>query len=88
MTEVKPQKQNALEGFFRHQRRAVEHTGKAIFNLVPREARRHGRAAIREGLLSFRVLINDALDVLEDDSSSARRAASGKPGKKIKVEVQ
>ncbi|MBN1287801.1 MAG: hypothetical protein JXB47_20550 [Anaerolineae bacterium] len=79
-----------LEAFLRHQAKAAEHAGKAVFNLVPCEARRHGRAAARECLLSFRALIDGVVDRLDDKPAGVRPAAREprEPVKKIKVEVE
>ena len=80
---------NPLEVFVRHQVKATEHASKAVFHLVTQESRDHGKAALRECLLSFRALIDGAVDTLGETPAAGETSALPPRGtaKKIKIEV-
>jgi hypothetical protein len=76
---------NAVKDFADHQAQAAKHLRKVVFNLVPGEARAHGKAALKEGLLSLRTLIDGAVEWLE--RSQAAQPAAKQPANKTKVKV-
>lgn len=80
-----------LEGlrlFAQHQIRAARHMGEALASLIPKEARAHSRAAVREWLLSFRALIDEAAGALGGEDAAATGTPSPQRAKKVKVKVE
>ena len=56
---------NPVEAFIYHQRRALEHTGKALEALLPEGFREHGTSASKEFIKSFQVLVDAAIGEIE-----------------------
>ena len=73
-----------FDQFLKHQRQAAEARREAWRNIVPTGFRENMRLARRHTLLSFRVLIDAALERIE--AQSAPEGAAGR--KKVKVEVE
>jgi len=96
--EEKPN--NPVESFIYHQRRALEHTSKALEALLPEGFREHGATASKEFIKSFQVLVDAAIgeiekattrvqDVVEeakDDDNNDKPSTTGRT--KVKVEVE
>lgn len=89
-----------LTGFLEHQVAAAQETLKALEALVPPDFRTHSRAARREFLLSFKVLLDGAMTSVERELNKSRHATppekpTGSTGSgpsttgksKVKVEV-
>ena len=90
---------NPVEAFIFHQRRALEHTGKALEALLPEGFREHGTTASKEFIKSFQVLVDAAIGEIEkattrvqDAGEDAKDDGNDKPsttGKtKVKVQVE
>jgi hypothetical protein len=90
---------NPVESFIYHQRRALEHTSKALEALLPEGFREHGATASKEFIKSFQVLVDAAIgeiekattrvqDVVEEakDDSNDKPSSTGRT--KVKVEVE
>ncbi|MBI1281099.1 MAG: hypothetical protein GC179_23435 [Anaerolineaceae bacterium] len=96
-SEEKPN--NPVESFIYHQRRALEHTSKALEALLPEGFREHGASASKEFIKSFQVLVDAAIgeiekattrvqDVTEDDKGDGNDKPSTTGRTKVKVEVE
>lgn len=96
-SEEKPN--NPVESFIYHQRRALEHTSKALEALLPEGFREHGATASKEFIKSFQVLVDAAIgeiekattrvqDVVEEakDDDNDKPSTTGRT--KVKVEVE
>ena len=88
---------NPVESFIYHQRRALEHTGKALEALLPEGFRDHGTSASKEFIKSFQVLVDAAIGEIEkattrvqDANESNKDDGNDKPSStgKTKVKVQ
>lgn len=88
---------NPVESFIYHQRRALEHTGKALEALLPEGFREHGTSASKEFIKSFQVLVDAAIGEIEKATTRVQDAAEAatdddndKPSTtgKTKVKVQ
>jgi hypothetical protein len=68
--------------FLRHQKRAVEETGKAVDSLLPPGFKQHGSEAGREFVSGFKVLFDAVIDGVQkaskdfDETMNRQRAAS------------
>ncbi len=97
-TSAEDNPKNPVESFIYHQRRALEHTGKALEALLPEGFREHGTSASKEFIKSFQVLVDAAIGEIEkattrvEDAENAKDDGSDKPsttGKtKVKVQVE
>jgi hypothetical protein len=83
-----------LENFVEHQKRAAEEAAKALNALIPPDFRTHGRAAKKEFLTSFKVLVEGVATAVDHELNkmhSTKSDGSDGPsttGKtKVKVEV-
>lgn len=86
-----------LQEFLEHQVNAAQETLRAFQALVPPDFRTHSRAARKEFLLSFKVLLDGAMATVERELNKSRQPDSGAAdsssgpsttGKsKVKVEV-
>src|SRR5690242_2915253 len=89
---------NPVESFIYHQRRALEHTGKALEALLPEGFREHGTSASKEFIKSFQVLVDAAIGEIEkattrveevkddkDNDGNDKPSTTGKT--KVKVQV-
>ncbi len=96
-SEEKPN--NPVESFIYHQRRALEHTGKALEALLPEGFREHGTSASKEFIKSFQVLVDAAIGEIEkattrvedvakehQDDDNDKPSTTGRT--KVKVEVE
>lgn len=54
--------ETVLDEFMAHQRRALEETGKALRALIPKAVEQHGKAAYKEALEGYRMLVNSVVD--------------------------
>ena len=91
---------NPVESFIYHQRRALEHTGKALEALLPEGFREHGTSASKEFIKSFQVLVDAAIGEIEkattrvqdvaeeakDEDGNDKPSTTGKT--KVKVQVE
>lgn len=87
-----------VESFIYHQRRALEHTSKALEALLPEGFREHGATASKEFIKSFQVLVDAAIGEIEkattrvqevDDEKNNDDDKPSTTGKtKVKVEVE
>jgi hypothetical protein len=91
---------NPVESFIYHQRRALEHTSKALEALLPEGFREHGASASKEFIKSFQVLVDAAIGEIEkattrvedvkddkdDDDDNNKPSTTGKT--KVKVQVE
>jgi hypothetical protein len=86
-----------INEFLRHQRKALEETGKALDALVPPGFKEHGSEAGREFIKGFKVLVDAAITELEkaakemekrqpDDEGGDRPSSTGPS--KVKVQVE
>ena len=88
---------NPVESFIYHQRRALEHTGKALEALLPEGFREHGTSASKEFIKSFQVLVDAAIGEIEkattrveevkDDKGDDNDKPSTTGKTKVKVQV-
>jgi hypothetical protein len=86
-----------LSQFMYHQRRAAEESIKALAGWIPQEVRTHGKAAGKEFLQSFKVLLEGVASDVErevnrmrstDDERSDDASGPSTTGRnKVKVEV-
>ncbi len=88
-----------LQEFLEHQVNAAQETVKALQALVPPDFRTHSRAARKEFLLSFKVLLDGAMTTVERELNKSRQSGDSETpatsssgpsttGKsKVKVEV-
>jgi len=74
-TDSKP----PLTQFIEHQVTAAQETVEALRALVPPDFRTHSRAARREFLLSFKVLLDGAMSSVERELNKARQSDPPKP---------
>lgn len=63
-------------------RRMSASTRKRVETLVPASVRSHLKASVREALLAFESIFDEAVKALEEE----RRKTSSKKGRKIRVE--
>lgn len=54
--------ETVLDEFMAHQRRALEETGKALRALIPKAVETHGKAAYKEAVEGYRMLVNSVVD--------------------------
>jgi len=54
--------ETVLDEFMAHQRRALEETGKALRALIPKAVEQHGKAAYKEAVEGYRMLVNSLVD--------------------------
>ncbi len=64
---------NPLDAFLRHQRKALEETGKAIDALVPPGFKEHGEEARREFVKGVKVLVDAAISEMEKASREVEK---------------
>jgi hypothetical protein len=63
---LEEQEPTSLDVFVEHQKKAVSSARKALFSLIPKGVKDHGRNAVEEMLEGYRQLFNDVVDdVLE-----------------------
>ncbi|MBZ0308699.1 MAG: hypothetical protein K8I82_21710 [Anaerolineae bacterium] len=84
-----PKKNTEFENFVEHQKKAFEEAGKALETLIPPEFMTHSKAAFKESVEGFRVLVNATLDAISNEIDRAKEktgdeASAGK--KKVDVE--
>jgi hypothetical protein len=78
-----------LKGFLRHQRNALEETGKAFAALFPKDFRSHTSRALEESKTSFEVLFEGVIDGMERGLDKLRCSKEDAPDEgKVKVEVE
>lgn len=65
---------NPVESFIYHQRRALEHTSKALEALLPEGFREHGASASKEFIKSFQVLVDAAIGEIEKATTRVQDA--------------
>lgn len=85
-----------FEEFLKHQRRALEETGRALEALLPEGFQTHAGNASREFTEGFRVLVNAAMkefkaakeakEQADDDQGEPPASTTGKT--KVKVQVE
>jgi hypothetical protein len=89
MADKKKTERPPLKAFLHHQGRAIEETGKALAELLPRGFRDHAEAALDESKQGFGALFDGVIDTVDEGLDRLRRKPKGKPGKdKVKVEVE
>ncbi len=89
--------QSSLNRFFHHQRKAADEAIKALCSLVPPDFRTHSRAAGKEYVESYKVLLNGLVQALDrewnrmrggvrpESADSSGPSTTGKA--KVKIEV-
>ena len=75
-TEESQSEDTPLDAFFRHQRKALEETGKALDSLLPPDFKEHSAEAGREFAKGFRILIDAAIDELKKVSEKDEEDAA------------
>ena len=94
--EQEESKQNPLDAFIDHQKRALDETGKAIESLLPPDFVSHAKEAQKEFFAGFKVLADSFIDemeniarrtehAVEDDDDEDKPSTTGKS--KVKVQV-
>jgi hypothetical protein len=89
--ELPPQEKNrtGLDGFFHHQGKAFEETGKAFASLLPKEFRTHVGNAVEECRASFVDLADGVIDTFESGLDHLRsKPKEEEDTTKVKVEVE
>jgi hypothetical protein len=87
-------KQNPLDTFVEHQKRALDETGKALESLLPPDFVAHAKEAQKEFVAGFKVLADSFIDEMEKVAKKTERAVESddedKPSTtgKSKVKVQ
>ena len=84
------EKRSSFDAFLKHQRAALEETGKAIASLFPREFRDRAQRAMDENRASMEVLWDGIIETIETGLEKLRpRGESGSAGQgKVKVDVE
>lgn len=77
-----------LDAFMKHQRRAIEETGRALASLLPREFRTHASTALDETKASWEVLLDGAIDTVKGGLDKMKSAPADDDTGKVKVEVE
>ncbi len=85
-----PKKNTEFENFVDHQKKAFEEAGKALEALIPPEFMTHTKAAFKESVEGFRVLVNATLDAISTEIDKAKEKAAGDEASasKKKVDVE
>ncbi|SRR5258707_673831 len=93
-SEGSTEEETPVRGFINHQRKAYEEAAHALGAFLPPDFKAHGRAARDEFLKSFKVLIEGAAKVVDQEINRAQSSKnSGGSGptttgkSKVKVDV-
>jgi hypothetical protein len=96
VADEQPLEDTPINEFLRHQKKALEETGKALDALVPPGFKEHGSEAGREFIKGFKILVDAAITELEKaskeiekrqtDEGSDRPSTTGPS--KVKVQVE
>lgn len=68
-----------LGAFFFHQRRAAEHSFRAVNALIPPEFKQYSREARKEFLTAFKVLIDGANEAISRELNKNRKPGDATP---------
>ncbi|KAB2906114.1 MAG: hypothetical protein KJ064_11285 [Anaerolineae bacterium] len=80
-------KNTEFENFVEHQKKAFEEAGKALEALIPPDFMTHSKAAFKESIEGFRVLVNATLDTISAEIDKTREKTDSTASKK-KVDVE
>lgn len=89
MADKKKTERPPLKAFLEHQGKALEETGKALAELLPKGFRDHAEAALDESKQGFEVLFDSVIDTVDEGLERLRRNPKSDQAKdKVKVKVE